>query len=148
MDPRVWGPHMWRAYHYVALGFPENPSPQDRQRYKQWYTTLHHVLPCNHCAEHYAQHIRQNPIDDFLDSPRRLFEWTVNVHNVVNMTLGKRIQLSVEDAIALYPAKPPHMSSSSPPGFVVVGGIIGLVVVAALVGRWSAKNLNAPHLRK
>lgn len=142
MDPGVWGPHMWKSYHYIALGYPENPSQQDRHRYKQWYTTLHHVLPCSHCADHYAQHIREHPIDPFLDSPQRLFEWTVSVHNAVNRMLKKNVQLTVDEARALYmvtgsaTTKSAYLSTAAQ-----IGAVFGLILVAVMAGRWAHKKL-------
>lgn len=89
MDPAIWGPHLWKSIHYIALGYPDIPSMTDKYNYKLFYESIHKILPCEKCAEHYKMSITNNPVDTFLDSPKSLFEWTVLIHNEANKHLGK-----------------------------------------------------------
>ena len=84
-----WGPSLWKSIHFIALGYPDNPSQSDRYDYKNFYTSLGKVLPCMRCSRHYEQHLESLPIHDYLDTQDRLFEWTVRLHNAVNRDLGK-----------------------------------------------------------
>ena len=100
--PANWGPHLWKSIHYIALGFPVKPSAIDKANYKSFYMKLPDVLPCFSCAENYKRHLSEiPPIDEFLTSNTRLFEWTWRLHNIVNKELGKK-RISLEAAIAMY----------------------------------------------
>ena len=84
-DPRVWGPDVWRALHYIALGYPDDPSPDQQAAYRAFFTALGPVLPCASCATNYQQHLRDLPVEPALQKGgRALFEWTVALHNLVN----------------------------------------------------------------
>ena len=93
-----WGPHTWKALHYVALGYPDNPGPQDVENYRTFFGVLGYTLPCKMCTGHYYEHLKNLPID--LTSREALFAWTVNLHNTVNRSLGKR-ELTVDEAKAI-----------------------------------------------
>lgn len=87
----IWGSHFWNTIHFVALGLPHNPEASDKQAYKSFYTNLVHIIPCQECADHLRENFSKLPnIDDYLNSPRELFNWTVQLHNVVNKMLGRR----------------------------------------------------------
>ena len=101
MDPKIWGRHMWYSIHFVALGYPESPSDMDKYNYRSFYENLHKVLMCEKCANHYVEHLKELPVQQFLDNRQKLFEWTVHLHNIVNRSLGKP-EMSVEDAFTLY----------------------------------------------
>jgi len=102
--PEVWGPSGWRFMHYVALGFPDEPTERDRMSYKRFYESLVDVLPCQGCANHYKENIANVPIDDHLKDRDSLLRWTFDIHNEVNKLKGKPI-LSYEDALKLYTQK-------------------------------------------
>ena len=91
--PRVlpWGRHTWYASHFVALGYPGTPTARDRAVYKQFFETLGEVLPCKRCVGHYAGNLSKLPLtDQVLENTDTLFKWTVDLHNAVNVALGKR----------------------------------------------------------
>mgnify|MGYP001156963247 FL=1 len=102
--PEVWGPSGWRFMHYVALGYPDEPTEHDRMSYKRFYESLVDVLPCQGCANHYKENIANVPIDDHLKDRESLLRWTFDIHNEVNKLKGKPI-LSYEDALKLYTQK-------------------------------------------
>ena len=52
MDPNIWGKHMWASIHFIALGYPHNPSETDKNNYTAFFENLHNVLPCNTCGNH------------------------------------------------------------------------------------------------
>jgi hypothetical protein len=91
MEPKVWGKYLWTSIHIIALGYPDNPTPDDKQSYKQFYVNLWKVIPCFKCAQNYQRHLDELPIDDgSLTNNMSLFKWTVDMHNIVNKELGKR----------------------------------------------------------
>jgi len=90
-QPAVWGPSLWRAIHLVALGYPSDPSEEDVRAYGSFFEeALPAVLPCAKCIVNYRRHLLELPVSPYLvGGDRRLFEWTVKMHNIVNKELGK-----------------------------------------------------------
>lgn len=97
MEPSVWGKYFWTTIHMVAFGYPEKPASSDKADYKQFFENFWKVLPCTKCSDNYLQHLKELPIDSYLQNNETLFEWTVKLHNIVNKELGKP-QVSIEDA--------------------------------------------------
>lgn len=89
--PETWGPKIWHAIHYIALGYPNNPTPQQKASYKQFFTMLGPVIPCYKCSVNYQRHLLELPIDNYLVNNDKLFEWTVKLHNIVNKENGKTL---------------------------------------------------------
>jgi hypothetical protein len=104
LQPDVWGPSGWNFMHYVALGYPDTPTSEDKDNYKLFYESLGHVLPCQGCATHYKDTLTNVPVTPHLDSREDLLRWTFDIHNLVNARLEKP-QLSYEDALLLYTHK-------------------------------------------
>ena len=99
--PSVWGPFFWHTIHIIALGYPKNPTYTDKKSAKEFYESLANLLPCSTCREHYKEHFVQNPITPFLDSRTDLIKWTIEIHNKVNKTLGKR-EWTLEEVLTYY----------------------------------------------
>lgn len=98
MEPKVWGKYLWTSIHIIALGYPDNPTPDDKQNYKHFYVNLWKVIPCFKCGQNYQRHLDELPIDNSLTNNMSLFKWTVDLHNIVNKELGKR-QWTQEEAL-------------------------------------------------
>lgn len=99
LAPDIWGKHGWALIHYVALGYPDNPSMIDITNYKNWYINIGNVLPCETCKKHYNNLISLNPPNT--SNRDSLFKWTVDIHNNVNKKLDKPIIL-YQDAIDIW----------------------------------------------
>jgi hypothetical protein len=97
MEPKIWGRYMWTSIHTIALGYPDNPSEQDKTNYKEFYTNLWKVIPCQRCSDNYQKHLLELPIDEFLSTNDDLFKWTVDLHNIVNKYLNKPV-ISLQQA--------------------------------------------------
>lgn len=138
---KVWGQPMWHTIHFVALGYPSDPTPEQREAYRSFFTTLGQVLPCKMCATHYAQHLRELPIEPYLGSGDRLFEWSVKLHNAVNAATGSKKQWTVDEARASYVRmlEGGASSSSSPASPVWIGLAVALAValIAVAMTRFS-----------
>ena len=89
MKPEIWGKHLWKSIHYIALGYPDFPTQDQAKAYKDFYTSLYQVIPCTKCAVNYQKHIQELPIDNYLTNKLTLFEYTVKLHNIVNKSLNK-----------------------------------------------------------
>jgi hypothetical protein len=89
IDPKLWGPSGWSFIHYTALGYPDNPTDEDKINYKIFYYNLPNTLPCLKCALNFKENLQNLSIDNSLNSREDLFKWTVDIHNMVNNELGK-----------------------------------------------------------
>tara|TARA_B100000902_G_C26492666_1_gene520061 strand:- start:10 stop:459 length:450 start_codon:yes stop_codon:yes gene_type:complete len=107
IDKNVWGKDMWHSIHFVALGYTSNPSNADKTNYKNFYENLVNIIPCQECSEHLKETLNELPIDNYLVSREKLFEWTVLLHNKVNKLLGKK-EWSVKEAYNYY--NDPHFN--------------------------------------
>jgi hypothetical protein len=99
ITPDIWGPHAWKFLHYVTLGYPANPTQEQKEEYKKFFMALATVLPCSVCANHFAENYRKAPLTDVILSDReKLVRWLIDFHNIVNAKKNKPI-LSYEEAI-------------------------------------------------
>ena len=37
MEPNIWGPHAWLFLHTITLNFPDNPTKEEKEKYKQFF---------------------------------------------------------------------------------------------------------------
>lgn len=88
VSPKHWGREGWKFIHWVALTYPHNPTEKDKNNYLSFFESLQDVLPCPICAEHFKQNMKKHPIN--LESNKQLFNWTVEMHNLVNKQNGKK----------------------------------------------------------
>ena len=91
--PDVWGPSAWKLIHLAAAAFPENPTNDVRARYAAFFGSLEYVLPCGGCRMGYRAllngSLKLSP--EVLADRLSLFRWTVELHNAVNVKLGKQV---------------------------------------------------------
>jgi hypothetical protein len=101
MDPSIWGSCLWKSIHIIAIGYPKNPTYEDIVAYKNFYENFWRQIPCYKCKNNYRRHLKDYPIEDYLKDNKSLFEWTVLLHNVVNVELHKK-EMSLEEATKMY----------------------------------------------
>lgn len=115
IDIKTWGNSVWYFIHFTALHLGQNETningkpfvretkltPTVAYSYKQMMYALSFILPCKKCREHLRTHLSEFPIDNYLTTNEKLFEWTVILHNIVNKSLGKK-EISLENARKLY----------------------------------------------
>ncbi len=111
MDPKIWGPFFWYVLHIISFNYPLNPSYADKRIYHDFYVNLKDLIPCSNCQKHFRQHLHSNPITPALDSRSDLVKWVIQMHNLVNISLGKPI-MTVEEVIAAY-----QMNNFLPPNY-------------------------------
>ena len=92
IGPDTWGPVIWHALHYITLGYPDNPSNNNKEKYKQFFTLLSDVLPCSICANHFKENLLNLPLDEnVLENKESLIKWLIDFHNIVNEKNNKPI---------------------------------------------------------
>jgi hypothetical protein len=99
-----WGPKLWYSLHVITFNYPDNPSIFDKQNYETFFTSLQYVIPCSICREHYKKNLEKNPIQDHLSDKVSLSKWLVEIHNQVNIMLGKPT-MSFEEVVKIYEKK-------------------------------------------
>jgi hypothetical protein len=154
MKTSLWGRHYWFVFHVTALKYPVRPSGEDKLAFQQFYSEMWRFLPCQLCSEHYLSHLNDVPIEPYLVSRDRLFEWTVIIHNRANASIDKR-QMPLAEAIAHYrlpdgaayadacPA-PPRNNAPSPihstqsvlNAMLILNSIVIISIIAVLVWAW------------
>lgn len=88
-SPNQWGKYFWNCLHLAALGYPENPSAQERINYIEFVKYFGKVLPCSKCRNNYERHLNELPIELYMFGRVQFFDWTVRLHNIVNRENGK-----------------------------------------------------------
>ena len=101
MDPTVWGPKLWFVIHTFALNYPDNPTYEDKRVIEEFFNNLKSTIPCQKCRIHYRQRLERNPIINYLDNKESLFRYTIDLHNQVNKSLGKKIY-SYDEVVEIY----------------------------------------------
>lgn len=85
---KFWGPCFWRTIHAFAAAY--RPEPQVKTAFKQFIYSLHGIIPCHVCQEHYSKNLQQLPLtEDYLRDSHNLFLWSYLLHDLVNRQLGK-----------------------------------------------------------
>jgi hypothetical protein len=96
----VAGRRLWEELHRWALTF--GGGPQEAARWLQEFAGRVPQAGCG-CRTRWDTDIARYPPP--LDRPEELFEWTVVVHNLVNLKLGKS-QVSLQEARDLWSSTP------------------------------------------
>ena len=100
-NPDLWGSHQWKALHYSAAGYEDNPSKITQERMKQRILSLPFEIPCAKCRSHCSAYIERSNIDKAVSSRDELFRFYFDFHNKVNERLGKTI-IDFEDAKRMF----------------------------------------------
>lgn len=90
MSPDVWGPIFWNTMHIVSLGYNLEPSKKEQDDAVKFYKSLETMLPCGICRSHYSEFLREMPVEHAVGSRDDLIYWVFQLHNKVNVNLGKR----------------------------------------------------------
>lgn len=97
LPTNLWGEKAWVYLHSVALGYPINPTQRDKQDYKSFFYHMGLTLPCEKCRNHFRKHWNKKKIDPYLESPEKIFEWTVILRNEVNKSKGNKKRYNHEN---------------------------------------------------
>tara|TARA_B100002051_G_C16284844_1_gene415292 strand:+ start:49 stop:492 length:444 start_codon:yes stop_codon:yes gene_type:complete len=90
INPNLWGPTYWKVFHTTAFAFPDNPSEEDKNVYKNFYILFTKILPCEKCTQDARKAIKYVNWEQTLKSRDSLVKWTYLFHNDVNIKLNKK----------------------------------------------------------
>ena len=131
-DPELWGPSAWVFLHSVALNYPSSPSEADKVSYYEFFKGLGGVLPCIKCRDHYISNFGDGgalkTALSHTDDPRAVFKWTVDLHNMVNMS-NRKPSVSYEEAFSML-----LMTADNRENLSMVNSVIILILVMIIAG--------------
>ena len=77
----------WLFLHTLAAQYPEDPTRQQARDARDLVSIMTRAYPCAECAAHFEEVVRRVPPD--VSSGAAFRRWTCEVHNEVNLRLGK-----------------------------------------------------------
>jgi hypothetical protein len=102
LNPKVWGPHGWFFIDSIMLSLPNKLNYEQKNIYKNFFTSLQDILPCEGCREHYKQNLIKYPLTDkVLSKKENMIKWILNVHNNVRRD-AKKIPISINQYFEYY----------------------------------------------
>lgn len=102
---KIWGNPAWTFLHCVTFAYPDNPTPEQIQGYKSFFTSLQYVLPCIFCRQSYSKFILEPDTlldENVLKTSKTLIRWLYNIHNKVNDKLDTKYEITYEEFYEKY----------------------------------------------
>jgi len=101
---KIWGPACWTYIHIVSFSYPNNPTTNEKQYFKNFYESLQYTLPCSYCRKSYSEFIITEPtiLANALDNKYTLTKWLYDVHNRVNQKLGVDYGITYDEVVKKY----------------------------------------------
>jgi hypothetical protein len=125
--------------HIVSLAYPVQPTEAEKAGARAFFESLTVVLPCPICRVHYAEKIKETPIN--VDSKGELIYWVWDIHNQVNVLLKKptvTLEQFLERMRTLSRTRTPTVSLNA--AYVGTAAIVGIGIGAGAYWayqRWS-----------
>jgi hypothetical protein len=105
LNPEIWGPFGWFLFDSVCLGYPIYPTNDEKQQYKNFFSSLPYILPCIKCRYHFNQYMIKYPLNDYiLNSKDKLIKWLLHAHNNINK-INNKYEISLKDFYSYYNKK-------------------------------------------
>jgi hypothetical protein len=101
MNQNIWGSSMWFSLHTITMNYPNNPTYIQKKDYKNFFNSLQYVIPCTVCRRNYQRHLKELPLEPALTNRKTLVYWLIDIHNMVNSEIGKKI-MSYKNVIDKY----------------------------------------------
>ncbi|XWV25858.1 putative FAD-linked sulfhydryl oxidase [Tupanvirus soda lake] len=102
---KIWGGAGWTFNHAITFGYPLEPSEEQKNKYRNYFTSLGDVLPCRYCRESYQKFITTGNTaltDADLKNRETLTKWFYRVHEAVNAKLEMDYGVTYEDVVEKY----------------------------------------------
>jgi hypothetical protein len=98
MMTSIWGPPLWHTLHTISFNYPVHPTPEDKEKYYDFFASTFRVLPCKFCRENIIKNMNNKKLPRSVFKNREtLSRWLYNIHEKVNEQLNKSSGLSYED---------------------------------------------------
>lgn len=98
MMTKIWGPPTWFMLHTISFNYPNNPTPEEKIRYKNFILNLRYVLPCKYCRMNLTNNLKKMPLTmKDLENRETFSRFIYELHEMVNKMLNKKSGLSYAD---------------------------------------------------
>ena len=99
----VWGPAMWHVLHTFSFNYPVHPTETQKRQYRDYMTSLRHVLPCKYCRDNLKKNMQKLPLTRANLASRDAFSrYVYDLHELVNNMLHKESKLSYDEVRERY----------------------------------------------
>lgn len=99
----IWGPTQWHMLHTISFNYPVNPTPEQKNQYRNYILSLQHVLPCGACRKNLKMNFRHLPLTMKHMKNRDTFsKYIYELHELVNKMLNKKSNLTYCDVRERY----------------------------------------------
>lgn len=123
LNPKLWGKEGWRFIHFVAVTY----DPSKKEAYLNFFQNLPKILPCPVCGKHFKENMAKMP--PRMESNQTVFEWTVDMHNLVNKETGKKIYTYAQAHKEMFPeTKTGYKVSDFANGILLSTAVLGILV--------------------
>ena len=85
----IVGPPLWRSLHAITFAYSDTPTPEQRAAVISFFESLTALLPCTECQQNFVRELAHSPLRDHVHNRDTLSRWLVDLHNRVNVRLGK-----------------------------------------------------------
>ena len=83
LEPKIWGPYAWFFLESCIIGYPDKPTEDEKDKFRQLFYLLKDIIPCIKCRINYENHITKYPLTDkILSNKDNLLRWLINIHNI------------------------------------------------------------------
>jgi hypothetical protein len=89
-NQNAWGEYVWIAEHVITANYPFDPTNEHKKAAIAHFRSLILLLPCEVCQKNFKRKLIIKPVEDHVQSREVLFKWLVDLHNEVNVSLGKK----------------------------------------------------------
>mmetsp|Transcript_8564 Transcript_8564/g.15545 ORF Transcript_8564/g.15545 Transcript_8564/m.15545 type:complete len:879 (-) Transcript_8564:91-2727(-) len=84
------GRRAWFVLHSFAAKYPDNPTEADKTAMRNFIAAFGQLYPCKLCRTHLRQQLREPGLGPpAVESREALSVWICELHNIVNVDLGK-----------------------------------------------------------
>ena len=90
LNPKEWGPHVWKTIDVFVTGYGEYPDAKLRQAALQFFASLGELLPCPHCRQHYKTLLKKRPVQTVLKDSSSLQGWVKWMKGEVDKSIRER----------------------------------------------------------
>lgn len=91
MMSKVWGPFLWHSLHIISFNYPLEPTLKQKKEYCRFILSLRYILPCKYCRDNLIINFKKAKFNKKIFDSRKNFSiFIYNLHNIVNISLGKK----------------------------------------------------------
>ena len=133
INPKQWGSHGWLFMQYVALGYPNNPSNEQKSAYYNFFLSIGKVIPCKDCQVHYTDFEKLHSLEEALESKTKLTNWVYEAHNNAN-SLSNKPNFTSSQFLETYiqPLEARKKSIEISSGRIIGGGLLFISCIAII----------------